>query len=138
MIGYYVLFSFVEHLSKVAFHLQVPDEALGPMSYHIAKALLTSRKMLLEELKKISDAIGKRIEDLDAADLNLGKYEPVNPSNSGLPNSSKVFPATGKGVGQLAGILHDFLEVCFIFFLCLTILELWIQNVLCWASAETQ
>jgi hypothetical protein len=66
--------------------------------------------MLLEELKKISDAIGKRIEDLDGADLNLGKYESVNPTNSGLPNSSKVFPATGKGVGQLAGILHEFLE----------------------------
>ncbi|CAN6349060.1 unnamed protein product [Urochloa humidicola] len=90
--------------------LKVPDQGLGPTSYHIVKALLTSRKMLLEELKKISDAIGKRIEDLDVADLNLGKYEPVNPSNSGLSNSSKVFPATGKGVGQLAGILHDFLE----------------------------
>jgi len=66
--------------------------------------------MLLEELKKISDAIGKRIEDLDGADLDLGKYESVNPINSELSNSSKVFPATGKGVGQLAGILHEFLE----------------------------
>jgi len=66
--------------------------------------------MLLEELKKISDSIGKRIEDLDGADMNLGKYESVNPTNSGLSNSSKVFPATGKGVGQLAGILHEFLE----------------------------
>jgi hypothetical protein len=96
--------------------LKVPDQGLGPTSYHIVKALLTSRKMLLEELKKISDAIGKRIEDLDGADLNLGKYESVNPTNSGLPNSSKVFPATGKGVGQLAGILHEFLEVRFIFY----------------------
>ncbi|KAG2614993.1 hypothetical protein PVAP13_3NG025700 [Panicum virgatum] len=90
--------------------LKVPDQGLGPTSYHIVKALLTSRKMLLEELKKISDSIGKRIEDLDGADMNLGKYESVNPTNSGLSNSSKVFPATGKGVGQLAGILHEFLE----------------------------
>lgn len=102
-------------LSKVALYLQVPDQGLGPTSYHIVKALLTSRQMLLEELKKISGAIGKTIEDLDVAELDLGKYESVNPSKSGLSNSSKVFPATGKGVGQLAGILHDFLEVYFIF-----------------------
>jgi hypothetical protein len=101
----------------VAFYLQVPEQGLRPTSYHIVKALLTSRKMLLEELNKISGAIGKTVEDLDVADLNLGKYESFNPSKSWLPNSSKVFPETGKGVGQLAGILHDFLEVCFI--LCL-------------------
>src|SRR6185437_3575131 len=107
---------FLNSFSKVAFYFQVPDQGLGPTSYHIVKALLTSRKMLLEELKKISDAIGKRIEDLDGADLDLGKYESVNPINSELSNSSKVFPATGKGVGQLAGILHEFLEVCFILY----------------------
>jgi len=107
---------FLNSFSKVAFYLQVPDQGLGPRSYHIVKAFLTSRKMLLEELKKISDAIGKRIEDLDGADLDLGKYESVNPINSELSNSSKVFPATGKGVGQLAGILHEFLEVCLIFY----------------------
>ncbi|XP_066355513.1 uncharacterized protein [Miscanthus floridulus] len=90
--------------------LKVPDQGLGPTSYNIVKALLTSRKMLLEELNKISGAIGKTVEDLDVADLNLGKYESFNASKSGLPNSSKVFLATGKGVGQLAGILHDFLE----------------------------
>ncbi|ONM34049.1 Putative serine esterase family protein [Zea mays] len=90
--------------------LKVPEQGLRPTSYHIVKALLTSRKMLLEELNKISGAIGKTVEDLDVADLNLGKYESFNPSKSWLPNSSKVFPETGKGVGQLAGILHDFLE----------------------------
>ncbi|KAL6641845.1 hypothetical protein ACP70R_020026 [Stipagrostis hirtigluma subsp. patula] len=90
--------------------LKMPDQGLAPTSYHIVKALLTSRKMLLEELKKISDSIGKTIDDLDGAELNLGKYESVNQSSSVLPNSSKVFPATGKGVGHLAGILHDFLE----------------------------
>ncbi|GJM87925.1 hypothetical protein PR202_ga03931 [Eleusine coracana subsp. coracana] len=90
--------------------LKIPDQGLGPTSYNIVKALLTSRKMLLEELNKVSDAIGKTVEDLEFADLNLGKYESVNSSKSGLPNSSKVFPATAKGVGHLAGILHDFLE----------------------------
>uniref|UniRef100_A0A0E0F9T8 DUF676 domain-containing protein n=1 Tax=Oryza meridionalis TaxID=40149 RepID=A0A0E0F9T8_9ORYZ len=90
--------------------LKIPDQGLGPTSHHIVKALLTSREMLLEELKKISDAIGKTVEDLDVADLSLGKYEAVQPAKSGLPNSNKVFPATTKGVGHLAGILHDFLE----------------------------
>ncbi|KAL6905585.1 hypothetical protein ACP4OV_003186 [Aristida adscensionis] len=90
--------------------LKMPDQGLGPTSYHIVKALLTSRKLLLEELKKISDSIGKTIEDLDGADLSLGKYESVGQSEYGVPNSNKVFPATGKGVGQLAGILNDFLE----------------------------
>ncbi|KAG8093662.1 hypothetical protein GUJ93_ZPchr0012g19424 [Zizania palustris] len=90
--------------------LKMPDQGLGPTSHHIVKALLTSRGMLLEELKKISDVVGKTIEDLDGANLNLGKYEAVQPSKSSLPNSSKVFPATTKGVGHLAGILHDFLE----------------------------
>lgn len=93
--------------------MQVPDQGLSPTSYKIVNALLTSRKMLLEELNKFSDTVGKTVEDLDGADLSLGKYESVNPSKSGLPNSSKVFPATGKGVGHLAGILNDFLEVCF-------------------------
>ncbi|KAL5206661.1 hypothetical protein ABZP36_034870 [Zizania latifolia] len=90
--------------------LKMPDQGLGPTSHHIVKALLTSREMLLEELKKISDAIGKRIEDLDGANFNLGKYEAVQPSKSVLTNSSKNFPTTTKGVGHLAGILHDFLE----------------------------
>lgn len=95
--------------------MQIPDQGLGPTSHHIVKALLTSREMLLEELKKISDAIGKTVEDLDVADLSLGKYEAVQPAKSGLPNSNKVFPATTKGVGHLAGILHDFLEVCYLY-----------------------
>lgn len=70
--------------------------------------------MLLEEVKKISDAIGKTLEDLDDADLTLGKYESIHPSKSGLPNYSKGFPATTKCTGQLTGILHDLLEVYFI------------------------
>ncbi|KAJ1255243.1 hypothetical protein BS78_K274300 [Paspalum vaginatum] len=51
--------------------LKVPDQGLGPTSYHIVKALLTSRKTLLEEREKISGAVGKTIEDLDGTDLSL-------------------------------------------------------------------
>lgn len=93
---------------------QALEQGLGSMAYDIVKALLTSREMLLEEVKKISDAIGKTLEDLDDADLTLGKYESIHPSKSGLPNYSKGFPATTKCTGQLTGILHDLLEVYFI------------------------
>lgn len=90
--------------------LKIPDQGLRPTSHHIVKALLASREMLLEELKKISGAVGKTIEDLDDADLSLGKYESLQPSKPVHPDSGKVFPVTTKGVGHLAGILHDFLE----------------------------
>ncbi|KAM0836784.1 hypothetical protein ACQ4PT_062065 [Festuca glaucescens] len=90
--------------------LKIPDQGLSPASHQIVKALLASRETLLEELKKMSDAVGKTIEDLDGADLNLGKYESLQPSKSVQPDSGKVFPVTTKGVGHLAGILHDFLE----------------------------
>ena len=76
--------------------------------------------MLLDELKKMSNAVGKTIEDLDSADLNLGKYETLQPSKSVQPDSGKVFPVTTKGVGHLAGILHDFLEVCLIILFVVT------------------
>lgn len=94
--------------------MQIPDQGLRPTAHHIVKALLASREMLLEELKKISYAVGKTIEDLDGVDLNLGKYESLQPSKTFQPDSGKVFPVTTKGVGHLAGILHDFLEVSFI------------------------
>ncbi|VAI15358.1 unnamed protein product [Triticum turgidum subsp. durum] len=90
--------------------LKIPDQGLRPTSHHIIKALLASREMLLEELKKIGGAVGKTIEDLDDADLSLGKYESLQPSKPAHPDSGKVFPVTTKGVGHLAGILHDFLE----------------------------
>uniref|UniRef100_A0ACD5YCH1 Uncharacterized protein n=2 Tax=Avena sativa TaxID=4498 RepID=A0ACD5YCH1_AVESA len=90
--------------------LKIPDQGLSPASHQIVKSLLASRETLLEELKKMSDAVGKTIEDLDGLDLNLGKYESLQPSKSVQPDSGKVFPVTTKGVGQLAGILHGFLE----------------------------
>ncbi|KAM3273585.1 hypothetical protein ACQJBY_043034 [Aegilops geniculata] len=90
--------------------LKIPDQGLRPTAHHIIKALLASREMLLEELKKISGAVGKSIEGLDDADLSLGKYESLQPSKPVHPDSGKVFPVTTKGVGHLAGILHDFLE----------------------------
>ncbi|KAE8783770.1 hypothetical protein D1007_42750 [Hordeum vulgare] len=90
--------------------LKIPDQGLRPTAHQIVKALLTSREMLLEELKKISGAVGKTIEDLDDADFSLGKYESLQSSKPVHPDSGKVFPVTTKGVGHLAGILHDFLE----------------------------
>uniref|UniRef100_A0A453K9C2 Uncharacterized protein n=1 Tax=Aegilops tauschii subsp. strangulata TaxID=200361 RepID=A0A453K9C2_AEGTS len=100
--------------------LKIPDQGLRPTAHHIIKALLASREMLLEELKKISGAVGKSIEDLDDADLSLGKYESLQPSKPVHPDSGKVFPVTTKGVGHLAGILHDFLEVSFIILFIVT------------------
>ena len=100
--------------------MQIPDQGLSPASHQIVKALLASREMLLDELKKMSNAVGKTIEDLDSADLNLGKYESLQPSKSVQPDSGKVFPVTTKGVGHLAGILHDFLEVCLIILFVVT------------------
>lgn len=100
--------------------MQIPDQGLRPTSHHIIKALLASREMLLEELKKISGAVGKTIEDLDDADLSLGKYESLQSSKPVHPDSGKVFPVTTKGVGHLAGILHDFLEVSFIILFIVT------------------
>ncbi|KAL6870917.1 hypothetical protein ACP4OV_014765 [Aristida adscensionis] len=82
---------------------------LGSKSYNIVEALLISRKILLEEVKKISNVIGNTLEDLDDADLTLGKYETIQPSKSGLPNYSKGH-ATKKCTRQFTGILRDFLE----------------------------
>nr|CAB3489200.1 unnamed protein product [Digitaria exilis] len=82
------------------------DEALeknfGSMSYDIVKATLISREILLEEVKKISNAIGYTLKDLDDTDLTLGKYETIlPPSRQGTP--TKCAP-------QMVGILRDFLE----------------------------
>ena len=91
------------------------EQSFGSKSYDIVKASLISREILLEELKKMSNAIGNTLEDLDCTDLTLGKYETIHPSKSGLSNCNK-----GKGTPtkctspQLTGILRDFLEVFFI------------------------
>jgi len=96
-------------------NVQTMEQSFGSKSYDIVKASLISREILLEELKKMSNAIGNTLEDLDCTDLTLGKYETIHPSKSGLSSCNK-----GKGTPtkctspQLTGILRDFLEVFFI------------------------
>ncbi|KAL6658353.1 hypothetical protein ACP70R_003939 [Stipagrostis hirtigluma subsp. patula] len=85
------------------------EQGLGTKSFAIVKGLLISREILLEEVKKISNVIGNNLEDLDDADLTLGKYEIIQPSKSGLPDYSKGHCATTKCTRQLS-MLRDFLE----------------------------
>jgi hypothetical protein len=90
------------------------EEGLCSKAYDIVKSLLISREMLLEKVKKISNIIGGTLEDLDDADLTLGKYETVHPSKSCVANYSKGHRAPTKYTRQLS-TLRDFLDVCFIF-----------------------
>ncbi|KAG8088778.1 hypothetical protein GUJ93_ZPchr0011g27390 [Zizania palustris] len=90
--------------------MQTPEQGLGPKSYYIVKALLTSREILLEEVMKMSDAIGKTLEDLDDADLTLGRHGSIDTSKSDLPNYSKGISASTKCTSHLTGILHDLME----------------------------
>uniref|UniRef100_A0A453HMF2 Uncharacterized protein n=1 Tax=Aegilops tauschii subsp. strangulata TaxID=200361 RepID=A0A453HMF2_AEGTS len=78
--------------------------------YDILKALLSSRELLLEEVKRISNGIGTALQDLDGADLTLGKYESVHPTKSSFPNYTNGLPVTPKCIGQQFGILQDLLE----------------------------
>lgn len=94
---------------------QLREQGVGSKSYDIVNALLISREMLLEELKKTSNAIGSTLPDLDDADLTLGKYETIQSSKSGFSNYSREYRAPTKFTRQLTGSLRDFLEVCPIF-----------------------
>ncbi|XP_024319369.1 uncharacterized protein LOC100837726 isoform X4 [Brachypodium distachyon] len=78
--------------------------------YDIIKALLTSRELLLGEVKKISNALGKTLEDLEGTDLSLGKYESIHPTNLSLSSYTNGLHATPKCIGHLTGILQDLLE----------------------------
>uniref|UniRef100_A0A0D9XPF7 DUF676 domain-containing protein n=1 Tax=Leersia perrieri TaxID=77586 RepID=A0A0D9XPF7_9ORYZ len=89
---------------------KAPEHGLCSKSYYIMKAMLTSREILLEEVMKMSAAIGKTLEELDDADLNLGKHESIDPSKSGLSNYSKGFSATTKFIAHLTDVLHDLME----------------------------
>jgi len=93
--------------------MQPQEQSFGSKSYDIVKASLISREILLEEVKKISNAIGNTIEDLDRTDLTLGKYETIQQSKSGLPSYNN-----GQGTPTCSPqmtVLRDFLEVYFIF-----------------------
>lgn len=85
--------------------MQALEQNFGSKSYDIVKASLISREILLDEVKKISNAIGNTLKDLDDTDLTLGKYETI------LPPSRQSTPT--KCAPQMAGILRDFLEVHF-------------------------
>lgn len=77
----------------------------------LVKLLLTSRELLLEGLRKISEAIDQTIEDLNNADLNLGRLESISSSTLDSSTSSLDISGMKMGVGQLAGMLHNILEV---------------------------
>ena len=95
----------------MSFDMQAFDQGSASKSYDILKALLTSRELLLEEVKTISDAIGKTLEDFDGTDLTLGKYESVHPTKSRFPNCTIGLPVIPKCISQRIGILQDLLEV---------------------------
>ncbi|XP_066334973.1 uncharacterized protein [Miscanthus floridulus] len=86
------------------------ERSFGSKSYDIVKASLISREILLEEVKKISNAIGNTLEDLDHTDLTLGKYETIQPSKSGSPSYNNGQGTPTKRSPQMTGILRDFLE----------------------------
>jgi hypothetical protein len=95
--------------------MQAFEQGSASKSYDILKALLTSRELLVEEVKTISNAIGKTLEDLDGTDLTLGKYESVNTTKSSFPNYTDGLPVIPKYIGRRIGILQDLLEVCHFF-----------------------
>ncbi|XP_020245658.1 protein FAM135B-like isoform X2 [Asparagus officinalis] len=94
-------------------HYEGPDEVLsqgiGSKAIELIKALLISRELLLEELEKISRAIGRTIDDLVAADLDLGRFEFVGSSKPDLSAAGRDFSGK-KGVGRVAGMLENILE----------------------------
>uniref|UniRef100_A0A0E0MCU4 DUF676 domain-containing protein n=1 Tax=Oryza punctata TaxID=4537 RepID=A0A0E0MCU4_ORYPU len=86
------------------------EQGLCSKSCYIIKALLSSREILLEEVMKMSAGIGKTLEDLDDADLTLGKHESIDSSKAGLPRYSRGLYAPTKCIGHLTSVLHDLIE----------------------------
>ncbi|KAJ1686214.1 hypothetical protein LUZ63_017604 [Rhynchospora breviuscula] len=89
---------------------QVLGQGWGTKTIEIVKSFLASREILLEELQKISEAVGQTVDELRNSDLTLGKYESIVASRAGVPLYNIGSSGAKKGVGQLAGILHNFLE----------------------------
>lgn len=76
------------------------------------KSLFVSRELLLEEMKNLSSTIGQPIDDFHDADLNLGRFEFVGSSlKTDLPTGGGGFYRSKMGVGHLAGMLQNILEV---------------------------
>ncbi|XP_008781421.1 uncharacterized protein LOC103701215 isoform X2 [Phoenix dactylifera] len=95
-------------------HYEEPDQILGQgwisKAIELVKLLLASRELLLEELQKISKAIDQTIEDLNNADLDLGRFESISSSTPDSSTSSLDISGMKMGVGQLVGMLHNILE----------------------------
>ncbi|XP_073013960.1 uncharacterized protein [Typha latifolia] len=90
---------------------QILGQGLGSKAIELVKSLLASRIVLLEELQKISKAVGQTIDDLHSVDLNLGRFELIDSSMKvGLPNSNMGSSGKTMGVGRLAGISQNVLE----------------------------
>ncbi|XP_010930973.1 uncharacterized protein [Elaeis guineensis] len=95
-------------------HYEEPNQILGQgwisKAIELVKLLLASRELLLEELRRISKAIDQTVEDLNNADLNLGRFESISSSTPDSSTSSLDIAGMKMGVGQLVGMLHNILE----------------------------
>ncbi|KAJ3671410.1 hypothetical protein LUZ60_007489 [Juncus effusus] len=91
--------------------LVLGQQGWGNKAIETVKSLLASREILLEELRNISSALNQIVEELHDNDLSLGKYEAIVTSRAGMGlYNGGSSGSRKKGVGQLAGILHNFLE----------------------------
>ncbi|XP_010912434.1 uncharacterized protein [Elaeis guineensis] len=95
-------------------HHEEPNQILGQTwtlkAVKLIKLLLASRELILGELQKISKAIGETIDDLNNADLNLGRLESISSSRTDSSTASLDISGMNMGVEQLVGILHNILE----------------------------
>lgn len=88
---------------------QLLQQGIGSRAIELIKALLMSREFLLEDLRKISQAIDQTIEDISDADLNLDGFKFMGASLR-YDNPSGGRLSGKKGVGQLVGMLENILE----------------------------
>ncbi|URE28170.1 serine esterase family protein [Musa troglodytarum] len=92
-------------------HNQLVGQGWSSKAVEIIKSLLVSRELLLEEIKNLSKALGQSIDDLQFADLNLGRFEFIDSSLSNdLSTANSVISGSKVGVGHLAGMLQNILE----------------------------
>lgn len=86
-------------------------QEIGLRAIELIKALLVSRELLLEELEKISQAIDRKIDDLAAADLDLANFGLTSSSLRSDLTTAGRNTSGKKGVGRLAAMLGNILEV---------------------------
>lgn len=92
-------------------YAQVLGQEIGLRAIELIKALLVSRELLLEELEKISQAIDRKIDDLAAADLDLANFGLTSSSLRSDLTTAGRNTSGKKGVGRLAAMLGNILEV---------------------------